>query len=90
MADFDPALQLDAKLLPAYFDPDIVFYRSQKSDGGFPDIAPAKTSRLKPVPAVARKPSLDHAVAADVAMRAARLRRAAQDPSRLETVAQMR
>lgn len=90
MADFDPALQLDAKLLPAYFDPDIVFYRSEKSDGGFPDIAPAKTSRLKPVPAVARKPSLDHAVSADVAMRAAHLRRAAQDPSRLETVAQMR
>ena len=90
MADFDPALRLDAKLLPAYFDPDIVFYRSQKSDGGFPDIAPAKTSRLKPVPAVARKPSLDHAVSADVAMRAAHLRRAAQDPSRLETVAQMR
>jgi curved DNA-binding protein CbpA len=91
IAGFDPALQLDAKSLPAYFDPGIVFYRSEKFDGGgFPDIAPAKASRLKPVPAVARKPSLDHAVAADVAMRAARLRRAAQDPSRLETVAQMR
>jgi curved DNA-binding protein CbpA len=56
-ADLDDALQSDAKALPAYVDPGVIFYR--KSDAAFPDIAGAKriekAGRSKPVPAMFRK-----------------------------------
>jgi len=90
IADFDRAVQLDPRSLPAYIDPDIIFYRPAKFDGVFPDIAPAKARRLRSAPAVTRKPRLDQAAAAPSVKPSNQWRTAAQDPSRQEAVAQMR
>jgi curved DNA-binding protein CbpA len=58
-ADLDDALQPDTKALPAYADPGIIFYRVEKSDAAFPDVAPAKRTekpgRSKSAPMMSRK-----------------------------------
>jgi hypothetical protein len=87
---FDRAVLLEPKFLPAYIDPDIIFYRPAKFDGAFPGIAPAKASRLRSAPKVAPKPRLDQAAAAPSVKPSNQWRTAAQDPSRQEALAQMR
>ena len=83
IADFDRAIELDPKALPAYVDPD--FHRHTKFDGAFPDVAPASASRPRSAPTVARKksrhdrPALAHSMTAPT-----------QDVSRQQAVAQMR
>jgi curved DNA-binding protein CbpA len=71
-ADLDDALQLDRKLLPAYVDPGVVFYRTEKSDSIFPDIAAPKhiekASHSKSEPTTSRKRSLVQAAIAVVPM----------------------
>jgi hypothetical protein len=61
IVDFDWAFQFHPKLLPTYLEPAVIFYRLRKFDGVFPGIAPAKASRLKSAPAIARIPRLDRA-----------------------------
>jgi curved DNA-binding protein CbpA len=89
IADFDWAFQFHPKLLPAYIEPAVIFYRLRKFDGVFPGTAPAKPSRLKSAPAIARKP-LDQAAVAPSVTPSRRWRTAAQDPSRGEVIPQMR
>ena len=90
----DPSLPLDPKLLPAYADRGIIFYRLREFDGAFADVAPAKriekASRPKPPPTMARQPRFDHAAIAPAAVPLPRRRIAAQDPSREESVVQVR
>jgi DnaJ domain len=68
IADLDESLQLDAKPLPAYVDPGVVFYRIAASDRVFPDVGPAKriekAGRSKSAPTKARKPLMDPAAIA--------------------------
>jgi curved DNA-binding protein CbpA len=68
IADLDESLQLDTRLLPAYVDPGVVFYRVAASDRVFPDVAPAKRvekpGRSKSAPTKARKPLIDPAAIA--------------------------
>jgi hypothetical protein len=90
----DQSLQLDPKLLPAYADRGIIFYRLWEFDGAFADVAPAKriekASRPKSSPAMARQPRFEHAAIAPAVVPLPRRRTAAQDPSREESVAQVR
>jgi hypothetical protein len=90
----DQSLQLDPKLLPAYADRGIIFYRLRDFDGAFADVTPAKrigkASRPKSPPAMARQPRFDHAAIAPAVVPLPRRRTAAQDPSREESVAQVR
>lgn len=90
----DQSFQLDSKLLPAYADRGIIFYRLREFDGAFADIAPAKrigkASRPKSPPAMARQPRFEHAAIAPAMVPLPRRRTAAQDPSREESVAQVR
>ncbi|THD73574.1 MAG: J domain-containing protein [Bradyrhizobium sp.] len=59
LADMDDVFQLDTKLMPAYVDPGVIFYRTEKSDSVFPDIAGAKriekAGRAKSAPTTSRK-----------------------------------
>jgi curved DNA-binding protein CbpA len=68
IADMDKALQLDTGFSPANIDPGVVFYRTGKSDRGFPDIAPTKQIekpiRSKSVRTPARRPLFDPAAIA--------------------------
>jgi curved DNA-binding protein CbpA len=88
-ADLDEALQLDAKLLPAYVDPGVIFYRTEKSDAVFPDIAGAKrvekAGHPKPAPATSRRRPLVPAAAATSVT--AMSRTTAPDLSRSEAMA---
>jgi hypothetical protein len=86
--DFDWAFH-HPKLLPAYIEPAVTFYRLQKIDGVFAGTAPAKRSRLKSAPAIARK-LLDQSAVAPSVTPSRRWRTAAQDPSRGEAIPQMR
>jgi hypothetical protein len=90
----DQSLQLDPRLLPAYADRGIIFYRPREFDGAFADVMPAKrigkASRPKSPPTMARQPRFDHAAIAAAAVPLPRRRTAAQDPSREESVAQVR
>ncbi len=57
-ADLEQRIQLDPRVLPAYIDRGIIFYRPRKSGHAFPEVAaaqrPEKASRSKPVPMMAR------------------------------------
>jgi curved DNA-binding protein CbpA len=90
----DQSLQLDPKLLPAYADRGIIFYRLRNFDGAFADVTPAKrierASRPKSPPPMARMPRFDQAAIAPALVPLPRRRIAAQDPSRQESVAQVR
>ena len=85
--DFDWAFH--PKLLPAYIEPAVTFYRLRKFNGVFAGTVPAKRPRLKPAPAMARKP-LDRSAVALSGTPSRRWRTAAKDPSRGEVVDQMR
>jgi DnaJ domain len=90
----DQSLPLDPRLLPVYADRGIIFYRPREFDGAFADVTPAKrigkASRPKSPPTMARQPRFDHAAIAPAAVPLPRRRIAAQDPSREESVAQVR
>lgn len=90
-ADLDDALQADAKVLPAYADSGIIFYRIGNSDSAFPDIAGAKpiekSGPPKSVPMMPRKrPFVAGAIATSVTPVSQR-RMTAQDLSRGQAVA---
>jgi curved DNA-binding protein CbpA len=86
IADPDQAFQLDPKLLPAYVERGIVFYRTQKSSHIFPDVAQAnrirKADRSKAAPTIAKKPPVDQAVIPPSLAPWSQRRTAAQDLSR--------
>jgi curved DNA-binding protein CbpA len=88
IAELDQVVQLDPKLLPAYFDRGIIFYRLRKFDRAFADIARVKriekASHAKSAPTMASKPHLDRAATAPPATPLFRRQTAAQDPSRDE------
>jgi len=90
----DQSLPLDPRLLPAYADRGIIFYRPREFDGAFADGTPAKrigkASRPKSPPTMARQPRFDHAAIAPAAVPLPRRRTAAQDPSREESVVRLR
>ena len=90
----DQANQLDPKFLPAYADRGIIFYGLRKFHRAFANIAAAKPvekpSRSKPAPTMAGKPNFDEAAMAPPLMPLFRRRPFAHDPSREESVAQMR
>jgi hypothetical protein len=90
IVDFDWAVEFHPKLLPAYLEPAVMFYRLQKFDGDFPGIAPAKAGRPKSALTIARKPRLDRTAVAPSVTPLWRWRTAGQYPSRREAVAQMR
>ena len=74
VADLDQAIQLDPNFPASYIDRGIVFYRLQKFDRAFADIAQAKRiqkeSRAKATPSVVRKPRIDQsATAAPIPLR---------------------
>jgi len=85
IADFD--LAIDQKLLPAYVDRSIIFYRPQNLPHAFGQ--PAPTKRMKTVAGfkspstTARKPEVDQIASAPAATLWQQTRTAAQDPSRL-------
>jgi DnaJ domain len=89
IADPDHAVQLDPKLLPAYVDRSMIFYRARNVNHVFPDAAAAnrteKTGPSKPAPTIAKKPRVEPAeiIAPSVAPLPQR-RTAAMDPSRNE------
>lgn len=60
ITDLDESFQLGTRVLPAYVDPGVVFYRIAASDRVFPDVAPAsrieKAGRSKSASRKARKP----------------------------------
>jgi curved DNA-binding protein CbpA len=85
--DFDWAF--DPKHLPTYIEPAVTFYRLRKFNGAFAGTVPAKRVRLKPAPAMARKPPVQSEVAF-WATPPRRWRTAAKDPSRGEVIDQMR
>ena len=64
----DQSLPLDPRLLPAYADRGIIFYRPREFDGAFADVTPAKrigkASRPKSPPTMTRQPRFDHAAIA--------------------------
>jgi curved DNA-binding protein CbpA len=88
IANLDQAFQLDPRLLPAYVDRGMIFYRAQKFNHVFPDVARAnrieKAGRSKSAPTIAKRPPLDQAVIAPSVTPWSRRRTAAQDPSRNE------
>jgi hypothetical protein len=88
ITDPDQAVQLDPKLLPAYVDRGMIFYRARKPDHVFPHAAGAnrteKAGLSKPAPTIARKPRVDPAVIAPSVMPFSQQRTAAMDPSRNE------
>ena len=90
----DQSLPLDPKLLPAYADRGIIFYRPREFDGAFADVTPVKrigkASRPKSPPTMTRQPRFDHAAIAPAVVPLPRRRTAAQDPSREESVVQVR
>jgi hypothetical protein len=85
--DFDWAF--DPKDLPTYIEPAVTFYRLIKFNGVFAGTVPAKRPRLKPAPAMARKPLVQSEVAF-WATPSRRWRTAAKDPSRGEVIDQLR
>jgi hypothetical protein len=88
IAELDQVVQLDPKLLPAYFDRGIIFYRLRKFDRAFAGVARVKriekASHAKSAPTMASKPHLDRAATAPPATPLFRRQTAAQDPSRDE------
>jgi hypothetical protein len=88
IADPDPAVQIDPKLLPAYVDRGMIFYRARKPNHAFPDAAAAnrteKTGLSKPAPTIAKKPRVEPAVTAPSVTPLLQRRTAAMDPSRNE------
>lgn len=82
IADLDQAIQLDPKFSASYIDRGIVFYRLQKFDRAFADIAHAKQiekhNRPKPAPMVAPKLHPDHVAAAPPAAPPPQMRTTAQ------------
>jgi len=68
IADLDQAIQLDPKFSASYIDRGIVFYRLQKFDRAFADVAHAKQiekqSRPKPTPTIVAKPHTERTAAA--------------------------
>jgi curved DNA-binding protein CbpA len=90
IVDFDWAVEFRPKLLPAYLEPAVMFYRLRKFDGDFPAIAAAKASRVRSAPTITRKPRLERTAAARSVTPLWQWRAAAQYPSRREAVAQMR
>jgi hypothetical protein len=89
MTDLDESLQLGSKLLPAYVDPGVVFYRIAASDRAFPDVTLAsrieKAGRPKSAPTRARKPLTGPAAIATSVAPVPR-RTAAQDLSHYEGI----
>jgi hypothetical protein len=88
IADPDQAFQLDPKLLPAYVERGIIFYRTQKSSHIFPDAAQAnrigKADRSKSAPMIAKKPLVDQALIPPSVTPWSQRRRVAQGRSRNE------
>jgi DnaJ-like protein len=88
IADPDPAVQLDPKLLPAYVDRAMIFYRTRKLNHVFPDAAAAnrieKAGLSKPALTIVKKPRVDPAVITPSVMPFSQQRTAAMDPSRSE------
>lgn len=86
IADFDQALQLDPKFLPAYIDRGTILYRMRKIGRAFADIAPAKpiekSDRSKSPPATAGKPGSDQATITGSVTPLPQRRKIAQKPSR--------
>jgi hypothetical protein len=88
VADFDHAIQLDPKFAAAYIDRGIVFYRMQKFDRAFADLARAKriekASRTKPTPQMTdKKPRSQRGLVESMSPALPR-RTADLDPSRQE------
>jgi curved DNA-binding protein CbpA len=88
IAELDQVVQLDPKLVPAYLDRGIIFYRLRKFDRALANVAPAKriekASHAKPAPKMASRPHLHRAATAPAVTPWYYRRTAAQDPSRGE------
>jgi curved DNA-binding protein CbpA len=86
IADLDQAFRLGPKLLPAYLERSVIFYRTRKSSHIFPDAAranrSAKADRSKTASTIAKKPLVDQAMISASAIPWSQRRTAAQDPSR--------
>ena len=93
IAELDQAIHFDPKFSVAYVDRGTAYYRQQKFNRAFADIAPAKriqkTSRSRSAPATARGRQSDRAEIALPIPRVLQLRTAVQDPSRGEGVASL-
>jgi curved DNA-binding protein CbpA len=93
IAGLDQAIHFDPEFSVAYVDRAFVFYRQQKFDRTFADIATAKriekASRFKSAPAMARRRHSDTAELAPPVTLALPQRAAMQDPSRGEGVASL-
>jgi hypothetical protein len=89
-SDADPAGRPDAKFSPAYVDRDMIFYPSQRSDGGFhfPDMARAKrierAGRPKVASPIAGKQHFAQAAVTPWIAQLFRRRTPVQEPSRPE------
>lgn len=87
-------LAVDHKLLPAYVNPGIIFYRAKKLRHAFGQSAPAKRIKVaggaKSPSATASKPEVDRTAIAPLVTLWSQTRTAAQDPSRGESVASVR
>jgi curved DNA-binding protein CbpA len=88
IADLDQAFRLVPKLLPAYLERSVIFYRTRKSSHVFPDAARAsrigKPDRSKSASTIARKPLVGQAAISTSAMPWSQRRTAAQDRPRNE------
>jgi curved DNA-binding protein CbpA len=88
IADLDEAFRLDPKLLPAYLERGVIFYRTRKSSHVFPDAARAsrggKPDRARSASTTAKNPLVDQALISTSATPWSQRRTAAQDPSRNE------
>jgi curved DNA-binding protein CbpA len=88
IADLDQAFRLDPKLLPAYLERSVIFYRTRKSSHIFPDAARAsrigKPDRAKSASTTAKNSLVDQAMISASAMPWPQRRTAAQDPFRNE------
>ncbi len=84
MASLD--LAVDHKLLPAYVDPGVIFYRAKKLRHAFGQSAPAKRVKAaggsKSPSALASRPQVDRTATAPLVTPWSQTRIAAQDPSR--------
>ena len=91
IANLDQAIHLDPKFSAAYIDRGIVFYRLQKFDRAFADIARAKriekAGRSISAPTMAKRQRIDQAAIAASARPVSQRRVAAQDRSREEAYA---
>jgi curved DNA-binding protein CbpA len=88
IADLDQAFRLDPKLLPAYLERSVMFYRTRKSSHLFPDAARAsrigKPDRAKSASTIAKKPLVGQAVIQPSVTPWSQRRTAAQDRPRNE------